>query len=473
METKYNFKNAVLKAVAKPSDSAFAYPVALTDETMKERREKVYSLMEQKGLDCLVIYADLEHGANFEYLTGFLPRFEEALLVLHKNRKAYLLLGNENLKFANYSRIDASAIHVPCFSLPNQPMDSPLNMRELLEQAEIRKGIKIGLVGWKYFTGNLESNRSLFDIPYYIVQNIIDIIENPSDVMNAADLFLCSPYGARVTNNANEIAHYEFGSSLASNCVLQAMDELQTGKTEMEIANYLSRYGQHHNVITICATGERFQNANIYPTDKKVLLGDRISLTSGYKGGLCSRAGYAVYNTDELPASVQDYLSVLAAPYFTAIVAWLENIHIGMRGGELYDFIEAVLPKSKYGWKLNPGHLTSDEEWLSSPIYKNSVETLTSGMLLQTDIIPSVTGYGGVGSEDGIALADEELKLRIQDQYPVLWNKFERRKEYLENVLHIRIHPDVLLLSDTVGYYRPFFLNKDTAFVYEGPKTQG
>ena len=58
-------------------------------------------------LDFLFIYADREHGGNFGYLTGFEPRFEEAVLVLHGNGQAYFLLGNENLKMAQYARISS------------------------------------------------------------------------------------------------------------------------------------------------------------------------------------------------------------------------------------------------------------------------------------------------------------------------------------------------------------------------------
>ena len=76
------------------------------------------------------------------------------------------------------------------------------------------------------------------------------------------------------------------------------------------------------------------------------------------------------------------------------MAAWLEQIKIGMKGGEMYRLIETVLPKDTYGWSLNPGHLTADEEWLSSPIWKDSAHLLKSGMLLQADIIPSVPGYG-------------------------------------------------------------------------------
>ena len=81
------------------------------------------------------------------------------------------------------------------------------------------------------------------------------------------------------------------------------------------------------------------------------------------------------------------------------MVVWLEEIRCGMSGGELYDLIEQVLPKEKYRWSLCPGHLTADEEWMSSPVYEASEEILESGMMLQTDIIPSVPGYAGTSVE--------------------------------------------------------------------------
>ena len=34
------------------------------------------------GYDVLIVYADREHFANMAYLTGFDPRFDEALLIL-------------------------------------------------------------------------------------------------------------------------------------------------------------------------------------------------------------------------------------------------------------------------------------------------------------------------------------------------------------------------------------------------------
>ena len=88
-------------------------------------------------------------------------------------------------------------------------------------------------------------------------------------------------------------------------------------------------------------------------------------------------------------------------------------------------------------------------------------------MILQLDIIPSLTGYGGASAENGIALADETLRAAIEEKYPLLWKRFIRRRKYLEDVLHLHLHDEVLPLADTVAYYRPFFLNKECALVLE------
>src|ERR1700749_2647280 len=52
------------------------------------------------GFTAAVVYADREHFANLSYLTGFDPRFEEALLILVPGRPPQLLVGNEGMAYA-------------------------------------------------------------------------------------------------------------------------------------------------------------------------------------------------------------------------------------------------------------------------------------------------------------------------------------------------------------------------------------
>lgn len=450
----------ILDKINPPKNEDGLSPIELTDETIKKRKEAVLRKMSQDGFDSIIIYADLEHGSNFEYLVGFLPRFEEALLVLHSNGKAFLALGNENLNKAEKARIKAEVIHIPHFSLPNQPMDTDKNIAELLKMTRVDKAKKIGLVGWKLFTSKIENNQFMYDIPHYIVSALQGIVS--AKFTNATYMFI-GENGVRTVNNANEFAHYEFGAALAGNCILNAIREIKEGVSEMEVASKLEMYGQRNSVVTIMSSGPRFVNANMYPGSNKIEKGDPISLTVGYKGGLQSRCGFAVNDERELPKGQEDYLEAVVKPYFNAVKTWLENIHIGMKGGELYDLIEKVLPKEKYGWSLCPGHLCADEEWLSSPIYANSNEVIRSGMLFQIDIIPSVKGYNGISCESGIFIANEQLRRDIQRDYPEIWKRILKRRSYMIEELGIQISEEILPTSVAIAYCQPFLLDKNRA----------
>ncbi|CNC08704.1 Uncharacterised protein [Yersinia frederiksenii] len=447
---------------APPRFNAIA-KIAISDSTIAARKAKVINNMIQANIDYLLVYADKEHGGNFEYLTGFIPRFEEAALVLHVSGEVYLLLGNENLKLSQYARISNTAIHIPYFSLPNQPMENRKTLVELLADSGIKQAKKVGVAGWKLFTSQLEDNNQLFDIPYFLLDAIKQSVSSETAITNATNLFIGSDIAARVTNNANELAHYEYGANLASNCVLNALAAVDVGITEKQLGSLLADEGQPNTVVIIAATGERFEQANLYPGDKAIQLGDKISLTTGFKGGLSSRTGYAVHHADELPAAQRDYLDKVAIPYYATVVTWLENIHIGMLGKEMYALVETVFPKAQYHWSLNPGHLTADEEWLCSPIYSGSEEKIRSGMLFQIDIIPAVKGYAGVSAEDCIALADQPLRDELAAHSPEVWQRIQQRRAYLSNTLNIHLSEEILPMSNTLGYLRPFLLDKYSA----------
>ena len=74
----------------------------------------------QFGLDAAVVYADREHFANLAYLSGFDPRFEEALLVFVPGRYPVLLTGPENQGMARAAPIELDVRLYPPFGLLGQ-----------------------------------------------------------------------------------------------------------------------------------------------------------------------------------------------------------------------------------------------------------------------------------------------------------------------------------------------------------------
>ena len=106
------------------------------------------------GYDVLMVYADREHFANLAYLTGFDPRFEEALLILTQDRIPTLLVGNEDMAYTAISPIELQLVLYQTFSLLGQPRSSSAPLTTILRDAGIGAtvGKRIGIAGWKYFT---------------------------------------------------------------------------------------------------------------------------------------------------------------------------------------------------------------------------------------------------------------------------------------------------------------------------------
>ncbi len=453
-----------VKEVTPPQPDNSKQPVLISKETAQERKEKVITLMKESGFSSLVIYADKEHGGSFEYLTGFIPRFEEALQILNVDGTSTLILGNENYNKTKYSLVDSHGILCPLFSLPNQPMGGFQPVEFYLEQAEIDTTDKVGIVDWKLLSNDYEDFHSQSAIPSFIIEGLKAIVPE-GQLVNATQLYIDPSKGARVTNNANEIARYEYGASLASDSILKAMNALEEGVTELEVGNILQADGQLPNVVTIAAFGDRFKHANIYPLNTKLEYGHKVALTNSHKGGLSSRSGYAVRDEEDLNAVDENYLEEVVIPYYQAYNFWFENIKIGKNGGEFYDEFSQFYPQEKYGWELNPGHLTADEEWLSSPFFSGSDKTVQSGMIFQVDFIPNQEGHHGVSAESTVAIADVNLRNEIQEDYPALWARIEKRRTYMKEELNIDLQEELLPLCSTLAYYRPFLLNTDKALV--------
>lgn len=454
------------KQTLAPTKDNSGKPIILSDATFAQRKDKVLQLMRKYDFSSLMIYADKEHGSNFEYLTGFIPRFEEAIQVINQDGTSTLILGNENYNKTSMARTQSEGILCPFFSLPNQPMDFTKTFADYLKDIKVDDSKRIGLVDWKLLSNDMNNFHNHHSVPAFIVDGVHEVF-GYDKVVNATQLYMHPKEGARVTNNAEEIARYEYGASLASDAVLEAMNQLTIGQSELEAGNRLNRDGQYPSVVTIAAFGDRFKGANIYPTDNTLDDGDKVALTVAYKGGLSSRSGYAVKDESQLAERDSGYLEEVVYPYFQAYKWWLDNLNIGTKGGDFYQAFSEFYPQTTYGWNLCPGHLVADEEWLSSPFYKDSDATIQSGYIFQLDFIPSQANHNGVSAESTIAVADAALREEIKIKQPELWSRISKRKDYLKEALGLALPEHLLPLASTFAYYRPFLLDKKTAIYFE------
>jgi hypothetical protein len=125
------------------------------------------------------------------------------------------------------------------------------------------------------------------------------------------------------------------------------------------------------------------------------------------------------------------------------------------------------LPFEKFGIYLNPGHLIHLDEWMSSPIYKGSDIPLASGMAIQVDVIPASEQYFSTRMEDGIVIADAELRANLKDSAPECFDRCQKRRQFMANVLGIDLPEEVLPLSNTCAIVPPFFLEPNTVLALD------
>jgi hypothetical protein len=200
--------------------------------------------------------------------------------------------------------------------------------------------------------------------------------------------------------------------------------------------------------------------------DRVLEIGDPVCAGLGYWGGNTARAGFLVEEASQLPDGAKDYLEKMAEPYYATAAAWYETIRIGLTAGELYDVTFSRIGDPFYGVYLNPGHFIHLDEWPSSPVSKSSPVVFTSGNAIQLDIIP-ITGsvYHTAQIEDGVVLADDALRTAIATEYPDVWSRMQQRRAMLAKTFGIELHEEVLPLSNTAGYFPPFWLAPRLAMV--------
>ncbi len=416
------------------------------------------------GLDALLVYADREHFANLSHLTGFDPRFEEALLILVPGRTPVLLVGNEGEAYAAAVPVLVEVIRYQSFSLLNQPRSDSKPLGGILAGAGLgaTAARRVGIAGWKYFgTDDEERAAGWIETPAYLADELRALGCEPA---NASAIFVQPGHGLRLVNDTDQIACFEFAATHGSEAMRRLLAGVRPGLTEHEAFALFRPIGLPFSYHPIVLSGERAALGLASPSGRVLRRGDPMSAGLGYWGSNIARGGFLAGSAADLPAAAADYVGRLVVPYFACACEWYETIGIGTTGGELFDLVQRHLGDPFFGVRLNPGHFIGLDEWPSSPAYPGSAVALQSGMTLQLDIIPATgTAYHTTNAEDGVALADEAARADLAARYPDLWQRVGRRRSFMAGALGIRLRPEVLPLSNLAGYLPPYWLSANLA----------
>jgi Xaa-Pro aminopeptidase len=434
----------------------------------ERRLDDARASMRRSKFSHLVVYGDREHFANLAYLTGFDPRFEEALLILREKAMPLLLVGNECI-----GHLPVSPLHeagrmrherFQSFSLVDQPRGESRSLREIFRSEGIRRGARVGAIGWKYFLPiEARDPEHTLDLPAYIA-DALRALAGKSNIVNAAALLIGAEAGLRTRCSPFEIAYLEYTNTLASDSVRRMIRGVRPGMVDREIIRRGEFNGEPFGAHPTIKTAATRHGSLMSPVGAKAQRGEPLSLSVCHWGSNCCRAGWLARTAADLPAEARDYVEAFAGPYFETMAAWLAELKIGATGDRLARVVAERLPFERFGVFLNPGHLIHLDEWVCSPFQRGSNIRLRSGMAIQTDIIPKSPVYFSSRMEDGVVLADAALRQRLRKEFPACSARCDARRNFMIEVLGFDLPAEVLPLSNLAGIVPPFLLRPDVVF---------
>ena len=452
---------ARLEAVDLPDFGVPATMPKLPATLYAKRLARLRERAETGGYARLVVYADREHSANLAYLTGFDPRFEEAILIVGPDGDPAVLVGNECWGMAGAAPLPMRRHRFQDLSLPGQPRDRSAPLAEILAEEGIVPGSRVGVIGWKTYASATQS-----DAPAYLVDALRDAVGGGGAVENATGLLIDAADGLRVINEVEQMAAMEWAASHTSAGVLRLVREVRPGMTEREAVALLGWNGWPLSCHLMLTAGPRAAFGLLSPGDRPIQHGDPFTVAFGIWGALNCRAGFVVESAGQLPGEIGDYVDRLVAPYFAAVAEWYGALRIGLRAADLHEIVARRLGDPFFGIFLNPGHQIHLDEWVNSPVAAGSTIELRSGMSFQVDIIPATgTPYFTTNIEDGIALADGALRAELAARFPDVWRRIQARRDFMGAALGIELHPDVLPFSNIPAWLPPFLLGSERAMV--------
>ena len=198
--------NARLAEISLPDFGMPETEPLLPTTIFAERLAQLRSAMATRGYDYLVVWADREHSANLAYLSGFDPRFEEAVLVVGASGDPAVLVGNECARMAAAASLPMRLVTFQDLSLPGQPRDASASLPAIMQDEGIWSGSRVGVVGWKTY-----ATRDTIEAPAFLIDALRQA--TPSGLVeNATGLLIDPADGLRVVNEVHQLAAFEWAA---------------------------------------------------------------------------------------------------------------------------------------------------------------------------------------------------------------------------------------------------------------------
>jgi hypothetical protein len=290
-------------------------------------------------------------------------------------------------------------------------------------------------------------------VPAFVVDTLRRVAGGDGSVMDVTTTMLHPQTGLRTLNTVEQIAAFEWAARIASAAIFNVLRSTRPGMSEGEAVNHIHYTGAPFSMHPIMVSGKGEILGLRSAGARRLEYGDAVSTGIGYWGSLCCRAGLLRGDVDG------DFFRQIVEPYYRVVATWYQNMAIGAKGGDIFSAVVEAFADSGLRSALNPGHLTSLDEWLHSPIRPGSGEQIISGMAIQVDIIPTPLPAGYLlNCEDTLAIGDAGLRAEIQAKFPAMWQRIQARRRFMRDQVGLQLAEEILPLSDGAAYLPPFWL---------------
>ena len=257
-------------------------------------------------------------------------------------------------------------------------------------------------------------------------------------------------------NNADQLARFEFASIQTSESLKALVHAIRDGVSEAELEHCFHGRGLPLSCHPMISVGDKARRGLSSPSSRRARRGDPFTAAYGVQGALTCRAGMIAAGPEDLDDELRSFYPAFVRNYFATVAAWYQHVAVGAVAGDVVTAVNAVRDERLFRLAVNPGHSIHLDEWVSSPFQQGSQVRLRSGMALQMDIIPISQGpFCCSNAEDGVFLADDALRERLQTQYPSAWGRITARAAFMREALGIRLDESVLPVSNLAGWLPP------------------
>ena len=431
-------------------------PTEVYEERLRRARERVA----ERGLDLLVVYADREHSANLSYLTGFDPRFEEAVLVLGPEGEPAILVGNECYGMAGAAPLPMRRHLFQDLSLTDQPRDRSQSLEAILGAEGVSSGVRVGVAGWKTY-----ARPDWLEVPSFLVDTLRELVGSTGSVENANDILIDPADGLRTTNEVEQLIAFEYAACHTSEGVKRLLRGLRPGLTEQEGVALLGWNGMPLSCHLMLTAGPRAKLGLLSPSDRVDRawrpVHDRLRrlglahLSRGVRRR--RRVGAPRWHRRLRRAARR----ALLRGGRRVVHGAADRPARGRAPGDRRPPARRPLLRRSSSTRATCSISTSGSRRRSGRVPRSRCDP---GMAMQVDIIPATgTPYFTTNIEDGIALADETLRDELAARDPGLWRRVQARRAFMRDALGIELHADVLPLSNLAAWLPPFLLDAGRA----------